>query len=427
MNDLYQRYIATYRNLNLFPLLKSEDIERFRITHSPETLARLRSAIVASEANGKLIFTGHRGCGKTTLLNELALEVRKRGLFVEFFSIANMVEMSDVNHINILYAIALRLLRRAIKNEVPIPANIQENLKNWFTQTKSSTYTDQLKQETALGGDFFKLFTAKLQKEDSFREEIKETYERRVSDLAQHIDQIAAAIQVATGKEVLVIIDDLDKLDLGVAEPIFRDNINALFSPRMRILFTIPIAVVREPAIRKLWEGQNSTLFLLSVTKFFSRDASHQPDAQPIEANVVRLQSILERRIDADLIEPEVLRQMVLLSGGVLRELVRLGQECCRECMLRFELEPENLNVKINGEILAAAVRELRKQYARPLGNNLYDLLRQTYESFTPPDTGDPKFLELLHGLYVLEYENDDLWYDLHPLVTDLLKRKNLI
>jgi hypothetical protein len=27
----------------------------------------------------------------------------------------------------------------------------------------------------------------------------------------------------------------------------------------------------------------------------------------------------------------------------------------------------------------------------------------------------------------VLEYENDDLWYDLHPLVTDLLKRKNLI
>jgi len=135
VNDLYQRYIDTYRKLNLFPLLKSEDIERFRITHSPETLARLRSAIVASEANGKLIFTGHRGCGKTTLLNELALEVRKRGLFVEFFSIANMVEMSDVNHITILYAIALRLLRRAIKNEVSIPVSTQEVLKNWFTQT----------------------------------------------------------------------------------------------------------------------------------------------------------------------------------------------------------------------------------------------------------------------------------------------------
>ncbi|MFQ4137875.1 P-loop NTPase fold protein [Nodosilinea sp. PGN35] len=426
MNELYQRYIDTYRNLNLFPLIKSEDIERFRITHSPETLARLRSAIVASEANGKLIFTGHRGCGKTTLLNELALEVRKRGLFVEFFSIADMVEMSDVNHINILYAIALRLLRRAIRNEAPIPAHVQEDLKNWFTQTKTKTYTDQLKQEMGVGGNFFEVFTAKLQKEDSFREEIKETYERRVSDLTQHIDQIAAAIQVATGKEVLVIIDDLDKLDLGVVEPIFRDNINALFSPRIRILFTIPIAVVREPALVEILESQASIL-LLSVTKFYSREASRQSEAQPIEANVARLQSILERRIGNDLIEPEVLRQMVLLSGGVLRELVRLGQECCRECMLRFELEPEVREVKIDGEILTAAVRELRKQYARPLGNNLYELLRQTYELFTPPDTGDPKFLELLHGLYVLEYENDDLWYDLHPLVTDLLKRKNLI
>ncbi len=48
MNDLYQRYIDTYRKLNLFPLLKSDDIERFRITHSAETLARLRSAIVAA-------------------------------------------------------------------------------------------------------------------------------------------------------------------------------------------------------------------------------------------------------------------------------------------------------------------------------------------------------------------------------------------
>ena len=33
----------------------------------------------------------------------------------------------------------------------------------------------------------------------------------------------------------------------------------------------------------------------------------------------------------------------------------------------------------------------------------------------------------MLHGLYVLEYENDELWYDLHPLVTDLLRRQGLI
>ncbi len=70
----------------------------------------------------------------------------------------------------------------------------------WFTETKSRTYSDQLKQEMGLGGKFFELFTAKLQKEEAFREEIKQTYERRVSDLSRQIDLIAAAIQAATQK-----------------------------------------------------------------------------------------------------------------------------------------------------------------------------------------------------------------------------------
>jgi hypothetical protein len=44
-----------------------------------------------------------------------------------------------------------------------------------------------------------------------------------------------------------------------------------------------------------------------------------------------------------------------------------------------------------------------------------------------PPDTMEPAFLNLLHTLCVLEYENDDLWYDLHPIIVDLLQRKKVI
>jgi len=126
-----------------------------------------------------------------------------------------MVEMSDVNHINILYAIALKLLSQATKLRVPISDSTKDSLINWFAQTKSRTYTEQLKQEMSAGVDFLSFFTGKLQKEGSFREEIKETFERRVTDLARQIDLIAAAIQSATRKPVLVIIDDLDKTGAG--------------------------------------------------------------------------------------------------------------------------------------------------------------------------------------------------------------------
>lgn len=424
--DRYERFTQAYRNLELFPLLEPAEIEAFRVEYGKRTLARLKQATLAAQADGKIIFTGHRGCGKSTLLAQFCQEMRERKLFVVFFSIANLVEMSDVNHVNILYSIALMLLHRATKLQVPIQETTKQNLLNWFTETKNKTYTDQLKSELATGVDFFKLFTGKLQKEDTFREEIKITYERRVSDLSKKIDEIAAAIQAATQREVLVVIDDLDKLDLSLVESIYRDNINALFSPNIRVVFTIPISVVREPRLLATLQS-NSQIMLLAVTKFYPQELAHQANAEPIAENVEMLLEVLKKRIDPDLIEPDTMQQLVLLSGGVLRELVRLGQECCRECMLELELAPENAELKINANILAAAVKTLRNQFARSLGSQFYELLAKTYQDFTPPDARSSEFLELLHGLYVLEYENDDLWYDLHPLVTDLLRRKHLL
>ncbi|MEM9092326.1 MAG: ATP-binding protein [Cyanobacteria bacterium P01_F01_bin.53] len=424
--DRAEQFAQAYRNMNLFPLYSETEIKEFRVPYGQRTLAKLQNALEASGETGKIIFTGHRGCGKSTLLGQLAEKMRTAGLFVSGFSIADMVEMSDVNHINILYSIALRLLDKADKLNVNIPKGYRDDLVNWFTQTKSRTYSDQLKQEMSVGVDFLKFFTGKLQKEGSFREEIKETYERRVSDLSVQIDRVAAAIEGATGKKVLVIIDDLDKLDLGVAKTVFQENIKALFSPNIRVVFTIPVAVVRETRLRTTLDSEGTTI-MLSVTKFFSQAEAHKLEGKPLEKNVEIFEKILEKRIKAELIEPEIKRKIVLMSGGVLRELVRIGQECCRECMLELSMDPERTDITIDEAIFTEAIQSLRNQFARTLGTNLYELLVETYQTFTPPDATSDEFLELLHGLYVLEYENADLWYDLHPMVTDLLQRKRLL
>jgi len=106
---------------------------------------------------------------------------------------------------------------------------------------------------------------------------------------------------------------------------------------------------------------------------------------------------------------------------------VRIARECCSQCLLLIRSNPEQTDIKINEEILQLAVKDLRNEFARPLGENLYTILVTTYENLTPKDAKSDEFLSLLHGLYVLEYENDDLWYDVHPIVVDLLKRKQLI
>jgi hypothetical protein len=107
----------------------------------------------------------------------------------------------------------------------------------------------------------------------------------------------------------------------------------------------------------------------------------------------------------------------------VMRELVRLGRECCTECMVQLEITPD-VPVQIDDAILTTAVRNLRNDFARQIGAD-YDVLVQVYRSLDV--VAGETFIKMLHGLIVLEYENGDLWFDVHPIVLDLLKRRKLL
>ena len=75
--------------------------------------------------------------------------------------------MSDVNHVNILYSIALMLLSKATLLKVPISETTQnKSTELVYGNQKAKPTTDQLKQEMAAGVDVFKLLTGKLQKEE---------------------------------------------------------------------------------------------------------------------------------------------------------------------------------------------------------------------------------------------------------------------
>jgi hypothetical protein len=50
--------------------------------------------------------------------------------FTVFFSISDLIEMSDVNHINILFAIAVQLMDAAEKQQINIKKTTQESFYN---------------------------------------------------------------------------------------------------------------------------------------------------------------------------------------------------------------------------------------------------------------------------------------------------------
>jgi hypothetical protein len=87
----------------------------------------------------------------------------------------------------------------------------------------------------------------------------------------------------------------------------------------------------------------------------------------------------------------------------------------------------EETDFKIDSVVLDEAIKELRLDFETTLGKTDYTILKETYEKFLPEDPKEQAFLDLLHGLDVLEYRNSEVWYDVHPIVTDLLKQKGLI
>ncbi|MGK7928484.1 MAG: ATP-binding protein [Spirulina sp.] len=427
MGSLLESFQEAYRNLDLLPLVTEKELNALRVEYGRETLEELEQLVEDNPSrSSKIVFSGHRGCGKSTLLAEFSRQLRPR-YFVVFFSISDLIEMSDVNHINILFAIAVQLMDEAEKEQIKIKDSIKNQFYQWFA-TRTKIATEELSAETSAGFSLFELIKGRLKADAKVRMEIKEEFLRKVSELIARINEIAAVIYQGTQKEILVIIDDLDKLDLALVREVYQDHIKALFQPNFHIIFTIPISVLRDVNIATMLTTEtNDQIVTLPVSKLFDRGASRQVNAVANSEAMATLKEVIDKRIAAELIDPDVIDRLIVSSGGVLRELIRLTNECCRVCLRLIRRNPNDSEIKINQEILEKAIVKLSIDFDTRLGKADYEILGQTYNNFRPDDRKDQHFLDLLHGLYVLEYRNSELWYDIHPIVVGLLQQRGTI
>jgi predicted AAA+ superfamily ATPase len=138
--NLLESFREAYRNLELLPLVHPKELQQLKVDYGDEIIEELEQLVKDSPSgDGKIVFTGHRGCGKSTLLADFSERLRD-DYFVVFFSIAAEIEMSDVNHINILFAIALKLISEAEFRQIAIPKKTQEALSKWFaSRTRTET------------------------------------------------------------------------------------------------------------------------------------------------------------------------------------------------------------------------------------------------------------------------------------------------
>lgn len=417
--------------MDLFPLIGTKESERFLVDYGSETISELEHLLEENKSNNCIIsFAGYRGCGKSTLLAEFSHRLDRR-YFVVFFSASGLLEMSAINHISILIALSVQMMAKAEAEQIGIDCRQRNSLYQWFYRHTLTTIED-LNTRVESGYSLLDIIARELKINTLM---YNEDFKKNVGDLIEKINLLAAEINVACKKDIVVIIDDLDKLDLRTAQEIYEKHIKALIQLKLSIVFTIPASFIHTNSHFKLNIANeiNDKTVIMPIAQLFKRGESRQENLAPDLKTMAILEELINKRIAPELIEPEVIRKIIIYSGGVLREIILIARECCRVCLRQIRKQSNSLkqggnqpNIIIDIKIWAEVINKRSVEFDATIGQKDYEILKKNYINNRPDDPSEPRFWDLLHSLYVLEYRDSQLWYNVHPIVANLLEQKLL-
>lgn len=361
--------------------------------------------------SSKLLFTGHRGSGKSTELNRLAEAITDR-YFVVTYSIESVLDILDIHYVDVLLSMAGQLLERARTAELKLNEKLVENLLLWSAE-RVKEWEDEGKLGGELGINIDKIVkvTASLGKSRTVRQQARQQIDPQLSDLIRHMDAIVADVKDKDGKDVLFIIDGIDKVSLPAARSMYVET-NAMLLPSVKAVFTIPYAFIFTSDF-----GQVRTSFSAAEPFILPNIQARRKDGAPFKPGQGFMEEALLKRVDASLLSPGSIQRLVEFSGGVVREMIGLARDSC--------LRARNDHRIGEGHVLAAAT-QVQNNFERMLSLEDYRELwsvRQDHErnfTFSPPKE---RLIQTLALLLYLD-ENSKQWCDVNPLVLMLLEAR---
>jgi len=398
--------------LNIFdperPLKTEQELQDYFVERAMSPLQELALLLRHTGRPQTILFTGHRGSGKSTELAKLA-SLLKDQFFVVDYSVKNVLNLFDVSYVDVLFSLAVRLIRAATERQVEVKEELLRHILD-FTKEVSKEVVIEERGDVDVGAEL-NFYVVKLEgkvgKETSTRTLVREKVEPRLSDLLENVDLLRREIERATGKRVLVIVEDLDKADLARARELFCGHALSLTSPRCCIIYTFPTALRHDNDFIQIRHSFSEPVVLPNFP------VSHR-DGSPDGVGLARLQKILTLRAEERLFTPGALAGLVGWSGGLARELIILTR---RACLAAMEAEKS----AIDEEAVEQAAARMRIDYEVLLTTEQLGLLRGVRERKRVEN--DEAHRALLHNLSALEYRNGEgVWYDVHPIVRPLLE-----
>lgn len=361
----------------------------------------------------RFFLAGFRGSGKSTHLNRLAIDPELTSKFlIAKYSVRDACDLNDITVVDLMVSMASSIISSLPQDfdatRSPAKEMINELL-IWGQRIEERVRTQATEAGAQAGysipflASLFAELTARMRTEASSRRTIREVLEPQLSDLIEKLNRLANVITIQTNRPLLVLVDDTDKLEHSFTDTIFHEGFPNLSSLAFHVLYTVREFTFFSSDFPEIKAGSPSADMLRYVRlwKRTSRDA----DSKGVEL----LTQFVHRRMDPSLIEQvTALKQAAHYSGGIFRQFANIMQIAIDHAIAQDRGQVEADDVEF-------AANELRKGLMRILTERDMADLRHVYHNHDHPDRTQiaPLFLVLA----IIEYENDDFWYDVNPVL----------
>lgn len=361
----------------------------------------------------KLLFTGHRGSGKSTALNQLILNLPS-DFFIVKYNVLDLLDQNDVKYIDVLLSVLTKLFEKAQEDKIKLGDSLSKRADEWSSSITKTTISEKGKGlELKAKIPFYLLeIMGRIKNERTTRVEIRKQIEPRVSELISLINDTIAEIE-KNDKQILVIIDNLEKIESDNALKLFYNHGTQLTQPMCKIIYTFPISL-KSSSIFPQIKMNFSDVYVHPNIKIHEKNGSEHP----YEKGKDFMKEIVSKRVSQDLFEPDALEYILDMSGGVVREFIRIIRDSSIRALTRGK-------ITIDKDIAIDVVNGLKNLYQAQLSDSDYKVLLEVYK--TKDIKRDDQLVNLLHNLSVLEYKNGRSWCDLNPVVRSILDEKNML
>jgi len=406
--------------------------------------AALEEALLEEFPTMHLAFEGHRGCGKSTELNRVAENLKDN-----FFSVHLYLDGSlsnDLDYPDLLLWMVESIAKELHERGMNPPAELVEKIGAWFAEVteieqtmRKAELTVQAEAQASTAADFFgngyKLL-ARLKSAVSGNAEFKRESRRRIKN---NHDQLFSLVntfllnaqQSLGGKKLLIIQDNLDRLEEESAYAIFKTSGNLLKRLEGVFIWTVPVGSRLSFNIGTVFDNP----IFLPLISLRNREGTVQEKLLALFKELLGKRLSLEDCFDNTSIarqDETALRDLILYSGGSVRDLLKLTATAAtharvkkRQQIMKEDVEYAACNLALGimrvlspstayGKVLVA----LHKTKALPFTSEseIEDAKRQKEVFHTLVDAD---------ALFV--YNGASIWYDIHPALLSLQDFQSLV